>query len=54
MMDEGSERPQAQGLPHGGLFKGLANVRSAAFDPLETTRFHQFAYTQGWTTTLPG
>ena len=34
MMDDDIEWHQAQGLPHGGVYRGLANVRAAIFDPL--------------------
>ena len=34
-MDPEIEWIQAQGLPHGGTYHGLAEVRRAIFDPLE-------------------
>ena len=35
MMDEDIVWHQAQGLPHGGTYHGLAAVRTAVFDPLD-------------------
>ena len=32
--DPGVEWHQAQGLPHGGVYHGLAAVRAAVFDPI--------------------
>ena len=34
-MDESIEWQQAQGLPHGGTYRGLAEVRANVFDPLD-------------------
>ena len=34
-MDPGIEWHQAQGLPHGGLYHGLDEVRASIFDPLD-------------------
>jgi uncharacterized protein len=34
-MDEEIEWQQAQGLPHGGTYRGLAEVRANVFDPLD-------------------
>ena len=33
---------QAQGLPHGGVYRGLAEVRRAIFDPLEGEWWDEF------------
>jgi ketosteroid isomerase-like protein len=33
---------QAQGLPHGGFYKGLAEVRRAIFDPLDEQWWDEF------------
>jgi ketosteroid isomerase-like protein len=35
MMDEDIVWHQAQGLPHGGVYEGLATVRAAVFDPID-------------------
>jgi len=45
MMDEGIEWHQAQGLPHGGVYQGLATVRQVVFDPLEESWWDDFAAT---------
>ena len=42
MMDDGIEWHQAQGLPHGGVYHGLANVRAAIFDPLDEEWWEDF------------
>ena len=42
MMDEGIEWHQAQGLPHGGVYQGLAAVRAAIFDPLDEQWWDDF------------
>src|SRR5205807_4292814 len=42
MMDEAIEWHQAQGLPHGGVYRGLANVRAAIFDPLDEDWWEDF------------
>lgn len=34
---------QAQGLPHGGLYRGLDEVRRAIFDPLDAEWWDEFA-----------
>jgi ketosteroid isomerase-like protein len=34
---------QAQGLPHGGLYRGLAEVRRNIFDPLEESWWDEFS-----------
>ena len=34
-MDDAIEWQQAQGLPHGGTYRGLAAVRANVFDPLD-------------------
>lgn len=41
-MDEGIVWEQAQGLPHGGLYRGLAEVRRAVFDPLHGEWWDEF------------
>ena len=42
MMDDEIEWHQAQGLPHGGLYHGLAAVRAAVFDPLDEEWWDEF------------
>jgi ketosteroid isomerase-like protein len=42
MMDGDIEWHQAQGLPHGGVYKGLGNVRAAIFDPLDEEWWEDF------------
>lgn len=42
-MDEDIEWHQAQGLPHGGTYRGLAAVRRAVFDPIEEEWWESFA-----------
>ncbi len=42
MMDEQIEWRQAQGLPHGGVYHGLAAVRAAIFDPLDAEWWEDF------------
>ena len=42
-MDDAIEWHQAQGLPHGGLYRGLAEVRRAIFDPLDEEWWDEFA-----------
>ena len=42
MMDDEIEWHQAQGLPHGGTYHGLANVRAAVFDPLDAQWWEDF------------
>lgn len=34
---------QAQGLPHGGLYRGLEQVRRAVFDPLDEEWWDEFS-----------
>ena len=34
-MDDGIEWQQAQGLPHGGVYHGVDEVRANIFDPLD-------------------
>ena len=43
MMDEDIVWHQAQGLPHGGVYHGLATVRANVFDPLEDEWWEDFA-----------
>jgi len=45
MMDDDIEWHQAQGLPHGGVYRGLANVRAAIFDPLDEEWWDEFSAT---------
>jgi uncharacterized protein len=45
MMDDGIVWHQAQGLPHGGTYHGLAAVRAAVFDPLDEAWWDAFAAT---------
>ena len=42
MMDDGIEWHQAQGLPHGGIYRGLVAVRAAVFDPLDEEWWEDF------------
>ena len=42
-MDAEIEWHQAQGLPHGGLYRGLDEVRRAIFDPLDEEWWDEFA-----------
>jgi ketosteroid isomerase-like protein len=35
MMHDDIEWHQAQGLPHGGIYRGLATVRAVVFDPID-------------------
>ena len=42
-MDAEIEWHQAQGLPHGGLYRGLDEVRRAVFDPLDEEWWDEFA-----------
>ena len=41
-MDESIEWQQAQGLPHGGTYRGLAEVRANVFDPLDRDWWSEF------------
>jgi hypothetical protein len=41
-MADDIEWEQAQGLPHGGRYRGLDEVRRAIFDPLETQWWDDF------------
>jgi ketosteroid isomerase-like protein len=41
-MDPAIEWHQAQGLPHGGVYRGLEAVRRAIFDPLESEWWDDF------------
>ena len=42
-MDEAIEWQQAQGLPHGGTYRGLAEVRANVFDPLDRDWWSAFS-----------
>ena len=42
MMDDEIEWHQAQGLPHGGFYRGLAAVRAAVFDPIDEEWWEDF------------
>ncbi|HZO49189.1 MAG TPA: nuclear transport factor 2 family protein [Gaiellaceae bacterium] len=42
-MADDIEWHQAQGLPHGGLYRGLAEVRRHVFDPLDRDWWTEFA-----------
>ena len=46
-MDPEIEWHQAQGLPHGGLYRGLAEVRAAIFDPLAAEWWDEFGAEPG-------
>ena len=45
MMDEEIVWHQAQGLPHGGTYRGLPAVRRAIFDPLDDEWWNDFEAT---------
>src|SRR5262249_25451634 len=42
MMDDDIVWHQAQGLPHGGTYHGLATVRANVFDPLDESWWDEF------------
>ena len=42
-MDPEIEWQQAQGLPHGGTYHGLAEVRKNIFDPLDAEWWEEFS-----------
>jgi ketosteroid isomerase-like protein len=42
MMDEDIVWHQAQGLPHGGVYHGLAEVRANVFDPIDASWWDGF------------
>ena len=42
-MDPDIEWHQAQGLPHGGVYRGLDEVRRAIFDPLDDEWWDDFS-----------
>jgi ketosteroid isomerase-like protein len=42
-MHDDIEWQQAQGLPHGGTYRGLAEVRRNVFDPLDRDWWSEFA-----------
>lgn len=42
-MDDAIEWHQAQGLPHGGTYRGLAAVRANVFDPLDRDWWSEFS-----------
>ena len=42
-MDEAIEWQQAQGLPHGGTYCGLAEIRANVFDPLDRDWWSAFS-----------
>ena len=42
-MDDAIEWQQAQGLPHGGTYRGLAQVRTNVFDPLDRDWWSAFS-----------
>jgi uncharacterized protein len=41
-MDDGIRWEQAEGLPHGGLYEGVAEVRRNVFDPLDEEWWAEF------------
>jgi uncharacterized protein len=45
MMDDDIVWHQAQGLPHGGVYHGLATVRRNVFDPLDESWWEGFEAT---------
>jgi ketosteroid isomerase-like protein len=61
-LDPAIEWHQAQGLPHGGLYRGVDEVRRNIFEPLDAEwwsvrearaiRFRQFLDTAGWVEAL--
>ena len=42
-MDDGIEWQQAQGLPHGGVYHGVDEVRANIFDPLDRDWWSEFS-----------
>jgi ketosteroid isomerase-like protein len=42
LMDDSVEWHQAEGLPHGGVYHGVAAVRAAVFDPLDEEWWDDF------------
>jgi ketosteroid isomerase-like protein len=42
-VDPDIEWHQAQGLPHGGVYRGLAEVRRRVFDPLDRDWWDEFS-----------
>jgi uncharacterized protein len=44
-MDAEIEWHQAQGLPHGGFYRGIAEVRRNIFDPLDEQWWDEFSAT---------
>ena len=42
-MDPAIEWHQAQGLPHGGLYRGVEEVRASVFGPLEAEWWDEFS-----------
>ena len=42
MMDDDIVWHQAQGLPHGGVYHGLATVRANVFDPIDESWWENF------------
>jgi ketosteroid isomerase-like protein len=44
-LDDDIEWQQAQGLPHGGVYRGIAEVRRNIFDPLDRDWWDEFTAT---------
>ena len=44
-LDDDIEWQQAQGLPHGGTYRGIAEVRRNVFDPLDRDWWDEFTAT---------
>ena len=44
-LDDAIEWQQAQGLPHGGTYRGIAEVRKNVFDPLDRDWWDEFIAT---------
>jgi ketosteroid isomerase-like protein len=44
-LDDNIEWQQAQGLPHGGVYRGIAEVRRNIFDPLDRDWWNEFTAT---------
>lgn len=42
LVDEDVRWHQAQGLPHGGVYRGLAEVRRNVFDPIDADWWDEF------------
>ena len=45
LLDDNIEWHQAQGLPHGGLYRGVEEVRQHVFEPLDRDWWQEFTVT---------